>query len=159
MIRVVFLDFDGVLKKHSGPWWPEAIRHLDRIIDATGAQIVVSSTWRIGRTVNDLRLLLSAKGLNHWLFVNDKTPDLLDREGDTITNFRNGEKVTLYRARPRRHEIGAWLIAHPDVTRYAIIDDDEDAGPDHFVLTDSDVGLTRRHADTAIKILNRMDQI
>ena len=63
MRRIIFLDFDGVLNteyyqgllQFQGKQWqdehgaffdPRAVRQLKRVIDATGADIVVESSWK-----------------------------------------------------------------------------------------------------------------
>lgn len=63
MRKIIFLDFDGVLNteyyqgllQFQGKQWhdehgaffdPKAVRQLKRIIDATGADIVVESSWK-----------------------------------------------------------------------------------------------------------------
>ena len=63
MKKIIFLDFDGVLNtehyqgllQYQGKSWqdkygaffdPNAVKQLKRIIDATGADIVVESSWK-----------------------------------------------------------------------------------------------------------------
>ena len=63
MKKIIFLDFDGVLNiehyqgllQNQGKSWqdeygaifdPNAVKQLKRIIDATGADIVVESSWK-----------------------------------------------------------------------------------------------------------------
>lgn len=77
---VVFLDIDGVLndaeflnkRDASGPrigdgTWadmvnPAAVARLNRILDATGAVVVVSSSWRIARTMKQILETLRGHG-------------------------------------------------------------------------------------------------
>ena len=108
---VLFLDVDGVL--NSAKWFasqgpmsptevdPRAVRRVQRIIAKTGARIVLSSSWR-GST--ELEEKLRVAGVP----IDDVTPR--------------------HRDRSRGYEIAAWLAAHPDVSNYAILDDDADAG-------------------------------
>ena len=54
MMGVIFLDIDGVLnsKQDRFSWDIETDIHfirLKRIVEKTGAQIVLSSSWRIGK--------------------------------------------------------------------------------------------------------------
>lgn len=115
-MKVLFLDIDGVLNSHrsfiaaNNDAFPDlSIRGMKKIdhvgvgllrkmCSLTDIKIVVSSTWRMGHTVDEL-----AKAFD--LPIIDATPVL-----DTI----------------RGHEIQHWLDRHPDVTNYAIVDDDSD---------------------------------
>jgi hypothetical protein len=75
------------------------LARLIRLVDQTRAKVDLSSTWRY-----DPAGLFSAK---HWgIPFMDVTPDMPKR--------------------PRRDEILAWLKQHPKVTRFAIIDDEDD---------------------------------
>lgn len=147
-MKVIFLDIDGVLntcrthvrrKDHYIGIEQRKVLLLKQIVDATGAHIVLSSTWRSSPdSFNDARLCLWTDGL----VIFDVTPDY---------NFR----------RPRGHEIADWLEQHPEVTHYVIIDDvDEFANGrlrKHFVQTDFyGLGLTQLHCEKAIKILNEV---
>jgi len=77
--KLIFLDVDGVLnsliwmermndagKNKDGFFFEnvdvEAVARLNRIVEATGAAVVVSSTWRIGRSAKELQALLDAHG-------------------------------------------------------------------------------------------------
>jgi hypothetical protein len=107
-MKIIFSDIDGVLncKRTANPRKfpyivdPKLVDRLRRVIECTGAQVVLSSTWRY-----DPAGLFSAK---YWgiPFV-DVTPDR-PRE-------------------PRRNEILLWLGDHPAVTRYAVLDDEDDS--------------------------------
>jgi hypothetical protein len=56
--------------------------------------------------------------------------------------------------RPRRDEILAWLKKHPEVTRFAVIDDDDDELDDLPLFQPSpDAGLTRKIADVVCRYL------
>lgn len=158
---VVVLDIDGVLnterncKKQRGasrPFDPEAVCALNKILAETGAKIVVSSTWRYNRSIVELDQLLVHEGMPGGLVIG-ATPKFLDEE-DTITSWRNGEKITLFRGVPRHKEIRAWLDQHPEVDAWVVIDDDTDAEPE--ILCDSFQGLTMEAADLAIEHLRRM---
>jgi hypothetical protein len=106
-MKVIFLDIDGVLncKKTPNPRkFPYVVDkrllvRFKRLLEKTGAKVVLSSTWRY-----DPAGLFSAK---HWSipFI-DITPDMPKR--------------------PRRDEILAWLKKHPRVTRFVVIDDEDD---------------------------------
>src|SRR3954467_2488060 len=106
-MKVIFLDIDGVLncKNTSNPRKfpyvvdPRLLKRLKRLLDRTGAKVVLSSTWRY-----DPAGLFSARHAG-IPFVG-VTPDMPRR--------------------PRRDEVLAWLSGHPRVKRYVIIDDEDD---------------------------------
>jgi hypothetical protein len=108
-MKVIFLDFDGVIvtahtRYHSGDMY--CVHLLNRLIKETGAKIVVSSMWRTGRTVEELRTLLTEWGV----------------EGEVI------DKTPVDHGVIRGVEIDRWLAKHPEVTSYVILDDDSDMG-------------------------------
>jgi hypothetical protein len=105
--KIIFADIDGVLncKRTSNPRKlpyvidPPLLARFKHMVERSGADVVLSSTWRY-----DPAGLFSAK---YWgiPFV-DVIPDLPDQ--------------------PRRDEILAWLKAHGEVTRFIVIDDEDD---------------------------------
>jgi hypothetical protein len=106
-MKVIFLDIDGVLnceKTRNPRKFPyvvdkKLLARFEKLLDRTGAKVVLSSTWRC-----DPVGLLAAK---YWRvpFI-DVCPD--------------------WPRSPRRNEILAWLSDHPRVTRFAVIDDEDD---------------------------------
>jgi hypothetical protein len=106
-MKVIFLDIDGVLncEKTANPRKlpyivdRRLLGRLKRLLNFTRAKVVLSSTWRY-----DPAGLFSAR---RWgvPFIG-VTPDMPKR--------------------PRRDEIYAWLKKHPKVTRFAVIDDEDD---------------------------------
>lgn len=132
MTKILFLDVDGVLNStrtcvafggypmqldHLAAFDQVAIRLLQRLCDSAGVQIVLSSAWR-----NHCRFEDAARAFG--LPIIDKTG--------------NGPS-------PRGRQIQEWLDAHPEVERYAIVDDDADMLPEqmpHFVNTSGHDGIT-----------------
>ena len=109
--RVIFLDFDGVLAPirqwdRYGDLEPACIQVLNEIVTQGRADVVVSSTWRYGKSVAELQALLEAAGFIGS--VVDKTPT-----GALGAN--------------RGEEIAEWL-AENTVDGYVIIDDHVDVG-------------------------------
>ncbi len=131
MAPVLFLDCDGVL--NSEQYYlanrdkftefnldPKAVACIREVLAKSGAKVVLSSTWR---HFPDAVLHLEKVGIPIW----DHTP----RTGGT------GE---------RGDDIRSWLDEHPEITRFAIVDDDEDAGSQpelaaRFVRTSWESGL------------------
>jgi hypothetical protein len=141
--RVVFLDIDGVLAPirrwdRYGDLEPACIRVLNEIVAHAGADVVVSSTWRHGKTVPELQRMLEAEGFTGS--VTDKTP--------------TGGPGAL-----RGEEIAAWLAEHT-VAGFVIIDDHLDMGElrARLVLTHPAHGLRPADARRAIEILMRPNQ-
>jgi hypothetical protein len=114
------------------------IEVLNGIVARTGAEVVVSSTWRYGKTVAELQEMLDAHGFAGR--VCDKTP--VGAPGAT-----------------RGDEIAAWLSQHP-VDGYVIVDDHVDMGPlmSHLVLTHPAQGLRPADAARAVETLLRSTQ-
>ena len=138
--RVIFLDIDGVLApirrwdRYEG-LDPACIQVLNEIVEQGEADVVVSSTWRYGRGVDDLQTILEAQGFIGCVI--DKTP--VDLGGVS-----------------RGDEIAAWLAEHP-VDGYVIIDDHVDMGDlrAHLVLTNPARGLQPDDRPPAVAILMR----
>jgi hypothetical protein len=140
--RVVFLDIDGVLAPirrwdRYGELEPACIAVLNEIVASARADVVISSTWRHGRTVAELQAMLEAKGFTGR--VVDKTP--IGAPGAE-----------------RGDEIAAWLAEHA-MGGYVIIDDHVDMGElrTELVLTHPGRGLQPADAPRAIEILMRAD--
>jgi len=138
-MKVIFLDIDGVLNDAitTADLWDDSPKkeHLDclkAIVDATGAEIVLSSTWRLFlKARNDVRKALKTVNLD---FI-DCTEELEDRAT----------------------EIEEWLSRHPEVEQFVILDDECFSLvrlKDHLVQTTFERGLLPEHIEKAIKLLN-----
>lgn len=162
-MKVLFLDVDGVLNslewckaghgfgcpprkrerctKERLKWCPDMVKRLRRVIEATGAHIVVSSSWR-GYGAGAVRKWKAMFNVYGWRNapVIGETPDLC--------RMVNG----LYRSTTRGEEVAAWLKAHTHVVdRFVCVDDGDDFLPDQpLVLTDMETGLTE---DAALKCI------
>ena len=161
MRKIIFLDIDGVL---SPRWWnsdkqsdnygclfdAKAVANLAKIIEETGAEIVISSSWKnIGLV--ELQNMWRDRGLPGKLV--DITPDYMS---DEILLKEDSANVDyLYE---RGSEIQGWLLLHgDDVGRYVIIDDMDDILPEqqfHFVQTDPEVGITNDDVKKVVHLLN-----
>jgi len=160
MKSYIFLDIDGVLNGHknyqehdeaeaeaNGYSIPDDhVRHLqvnqevDLLARIAGAEVVVSSTWR---------LLYR----NHW----QDLIDLLRRRGltATIAGATPNLSISTHMAE-RGDEITAWLMKHAgEKARIVVLDDDSDMTAVKWwhVRTETSVGLGLNHALEAAKIL------
>lgn len=156
-MKVLLLDIDGVLnslndrkcKEISLVIVREKVAILKRIVDETGATLVLSSSWRkfwnrgyhqqdsVGWIINQA---LAEFGLEVW----DKIP------------------VLPYAS--RNEEIRAWLVGKSYVHAFAILDDKDMAWDKHlrkhWVHIDGfRTGLTEKDANQAIRLLNHGPRI
>lgn len=131
-VKVLFLDIDGVLNSmrtcvaygsypHSlgetNGFDQVAIRMIRGMCAEGDIKVVLSSAWRLSHDFKDV-------GKAFDLPIIDRTPSMLG---------------------PRGQEIQAWLTGHPEVERFAIVDDDSDmldVQAPFFVKTDGFEGLT-----------------
>lgn len=98
-MKIIFLDFDGVMDtahydnylnymglpekdKFGIVFDPDCVRNLGRIIDATGADIVVTSTWKDFMTYKEILEMWEYRKLPG--FVTDTTPTCSRHRGDEI---------------------------------------------------------------------------
>ena len=103
---------------------------LGNVVVATRAEVVLSSTWRLERRSYGL------------------IDDALKAKGIEI----HGKTKKIERS-SRAEEILDWLDKHPNVERYAVLDDMDDAGAgieSNFFQTDSEKGLTPEIASRII---------
>lgn len=156
--RILFVDFDGVLnnkdwfvrrhKEREADNWkfnlahpyneiddfdPENMAHLKEIVrQVSDLCVVVSSSWRRGRTLEQLRRLLIAA----------VPPDQVIGATPALES------------RLRHEEISQWLFENAKAdAKFAALDDDSfDMTPlgRNFFHVDSKAGLTRRHVQAVV---------
>ena len=169
MNKIIFLDFDGVLNtehyqgllQYHGKSWqdeygaffdPNAVKQLKRIIDATGADIIVESSWKyLGLDV--MKVLWQIRSLPGKLI--DITPSSVSDEHLLNIDLENIDTSILH---CKGMEISSWLSEQKrqDIL-YVIIDDEYvilDSQLPHFILTNPYEGITEEQANKAISILN-----
>ncbi len=160
--KFIFLDFDGVLNSESnyrklqmagmptrdefGTLFDErCVTALRDIIDATHAELVISSSWRYLLDLTELRIMWQTRGLPghiHSITPTDFFPDPFDK---------------LLRGK----EVEAWFKSNhedEDSCPYVIIDDENEFMTKqlaHFVWTNPERGLAKLDVDRAISILNQ----
>jgi hypothetical protein len=134
-VKVLFLDIDGVVNSRSTtnfkelyPIDPYMAFLVGKIQLDTGCKVVLSSSWR--HHPDGVKVVKK-----RIVDVYDVTPSLKGSRGE---------------------EVHAWLLKHPGVTQYAILDDDFDFHPDQplFKTTFQD-GLTEEIANQVIAHLNQ----
>jgi hypothetical protein len=107
---VIFLDIDGVLNRspsdarsNEHDVATELLARLKTLVTSANARVILASTWR--HETGGLR-----KAREAGIPFEDVLPDL--------------------RPHSRGMEVKAWLADHPNVERFAIIDDDDDGYED-----------------------------
>lgn len=150
---IVFLDFDGIVetiyweKDADGSWSynthkhgrnelnnKQAIGWLNELYSKVPYDIVVSSIWRIGMTIEELQNLITKSGFNPEIKVIGMTPVLYQQRG---------------------LEIQQWLDDNHFTGKYIIIDDDSDMCHLLPVLVrcDCQLGFTIYDYQKALKLL------
>ena len=153
MKPIVFLDFDGVVetiyweKDKDGSWSynihkygreelnnKQAIGWLNELYSKTPYDIVVSSTWRIGMTLEQLQTLITKSGFNPEIKVIGMTPVLYQQRG---------------------LEIQQWIDDNKFKNKFIIIDDDSDMCHLLSVLVrcDCQLGFTIYDYQKALRLL------
>lgn len=156
-MKVIFLDFDGVITtaRSKGKLDKDKMLLLKRIVDATGAKIVISSSWR-SLSLEDT--ISNITDTNDY-FVGENPficPEAVVGVTPVMRAFRNSDKKVTF-SLPRGCEINRYLDEHREIDDYVILDDDSDmllCQKDNFVQTDGIDGLTEADVERAIEILN-----
>lgn len=161
-MKVIFLDFDGVLNSQGSFVLEDRIRkdnvrrqgvkgrvpetlchvctsNLQVVLDQyPEVKVVLSTTWRTMYSMDWLKEKLASYHIDANRVI-DKTPE----------HRQTGD---------RGQEISAWLDKHPEVTHYIVIDDNDwGISPIHgqrFVKTTWESGMTFQHAVEAVDKLS-----
>ena len=143
--KIIFLDFDGPLSNpriilslgDDNEFDPVAVGALNNLCEATGVKIVCSSTRTMAgndKNFQKTRALLTSAGLD---------PCHLHEDWCCFYSMNTSRKT----------HISQWLAKHPEVTHYAIVDDERVRLPNLVRVTEMD-GLLVRHFEKLAKILD-----
>ena len=168
--KVLFLDIDGVLNtkywytqmdkttpkdKYGYAFDPNAVANLKKILDETGADIVISSSWKC-MGLSQLEEMWEERSLPGKII--GITPNSVSDELLLNADIDNMEPFHI-----RGTEIREWLRKNSKhVSHYAILDDMDNVLPeqqDHFVWIDPDIGITDGNAAQAIMTLNHLEYV
>jgi histidinol phosphatase-like enzyme len=167
-MKIIFLDIDGVLNhqewysyqqkqpKLTDENWEKgqfcywSINLLNDLIKDTGAKVVVSSSWRKGKSVECMQTLLDSVGFEGEVI--GITPCLYFSNQDYNYSV------------PRGCEIKAWIEMNKSILnekvsklKYVILDDDSDMmywQRNKFIHVNPHCGITKRDIFQAKQILN-----
>jgi hypothetical protein len=147
-MRIIFLDIDGPIINYrthyvystkflTGPVEDTEWKHPDPVISNLlfricngnpNIKLVICSSWRVNE--QDCRELFGRMGIEQFLHEDWRT--VLSTELAVQNIIYGGE---------RYHEIKEWLLNHPDVTDYRIIDDEWEFPEDKILRADTNNGL------------------
>jgi hypothetical protein len=146
-LKIIFLDIDGCLAPiprpfHQDLFKVDCVKYFESIFESVpDAKIVLSSTWRIGQSIKELRKHLGKCGLS-----------CADRIiGKTVDYTETGEFLYLTRGQ----EISTWLMDQTNIESYVIIDDDIDISPhqNRWVQPKHELGIQENDAIDCVRIL------
>ena len=173
MNKIIFLDIDGVLNSTNSLYENESLEdvlvlRLKKIVDATGAKLILSSSWRelwtavkklmdkldkydmylSGMTDNGVELsFIKEKGLK-------PTKKYLEYHG---YSYEKDSYIDV--THDRGAEIYKWLNDHPETNSFVILDDETfdiiTYFPNNFIKTNFKTGLTDEDVKKAIELLNK----
>lgn len=166
MKKIIFLDIDGVMNSEVDYLLAEArgdletakeeaheiskrcMDLLNELISNTGAEVVISSVWRYGETVESMQAMFDSKGFS------GKIIGLTPRLGHG--NLRGNEILQWIK------DNESYLGCYSDFESYVIFDDDSDMlywQRENFILIDGYTGLTYNKTYKAKYILNKYDKV
>jgi hypothetical protein len=153
-MMIIFLDIDGVVatrKSYSSyrmdrkwgvsdvPFDTVSVANLNKITDATGAKIVISSSWRAMHKLDELKQIFLNEGI---------TGEIIGITPDSKYSVSRGK------------EIHTWLNDKwSSVESFVILDDEvfdiKQLFENNMVQTSMVLGLTEDFANKAIEILQK----
>ncbi|SFT59754.1 hypothetical protein SAMN05421857_1965 [Chryseobacterium formosense] len=159
-MRITFIDIDGVLNnaeyyknkslhshhKETSHFDSNNVNALNRIVESTGAKIVISSAWKLLKTLDEIKNLFNDIGI----------------KAEIIGATESLHYKDTFELAPRGLEILKWIRDHHKsleggLENYVIIDDEDDIldiQERHFFHIDDTIGLTDQNADAIIEFLN-----
>lgn len=158
-MRIIFLDIDGVLNSMPYLLSVDAIRNdannpegaidarhvaiLNEIIRLSGAEVIISSSWRSAYSPDEIQKILELRGFIGQVI--GATP--------LLHNHYSEDGELLYRG----NEIQQWLDkTDQNIESFIIIDDDSDMEhlTHRLINTDLDSGLTAEHIPLALSLFD-----
>ena len=174
-MKIIFLDFDGVLNSerfmdeqelwdHAQPETmvdANAVKKLNEIIEATQAKVVISSSWRYFLELDKIVEILNSKGFSGEVIGRTKFPWINKPHMMHIQpKVFDTEHYRRFRAfyTNRGHEIQDWLDTNSElpIEKILILDDNNDMEHllPNLVRTTWLEGMSDVHVAKAIRHLN-----
>lgn len=160
MLKLIFLDVDGVLNHDKSRARCGCVKGIDKdkverlakIINETGAKIVLSSTWKTGLDTELNPTDKYGKYLLKYLWEYGKIK-IFDKTGDYSPWDRGTEIITWFEEH-KDFKVGTWIVIDDE-----IFDDYRRMGilPRLVKTSWYDNGLQDEHVERAIELLNKED--
>ena len=149
--KYIFLDIDGVVTSSRTGYRfdPECFARLRRIIDRTGADIVITSSWKGLNVKETTRYLTDTKDpqVGEYPFPFARRIVGVTRDWHVVDDdYTRGKEIDAF-------------LKHHSCSSYVILDDMQDFMPeqqDHFVQTKDSTGIDDKAVDDACKILSSL---
>lgn len=154
-MKIIFMDIDGVLvNKWSKsqpiarwydnsiyPFSPQAVKHVNYIIEQTGAQMILSSEWRFRYNPETIEQIFR---FNKVKQIPEKIPhNFLGefRDRDNMYELKRSKEIEVY-------------VKENKIKDFVILDDWEVyCFPERLVRTVRDEGLKEKHVPRVLEIL------
>jgi hypothetical protein len=152
-MKIIFLDIDGVFNNANDPMNAQRpftalelskeidkdrVSLLNRIIEETGAKVVISSSWRMSV---DLDMIIETFKLQGF------KGEIIDHTPIKLSYVDRGQEIN-------------WWLEDNEVDSFAVIDDINFSGfcryEDKLVLVSDDNGMTEEDANKVIDILGKL---
>jgi hypothetical protein len=156
--KVIFLDIDGVMNSAAlkrakqgdvfddQPCDPH-VSALNKIIELTGADIVLSSTWRTEMHTMGWNRYFSAIGIKGW--VRGKTPKLGTLRGTEVACWLLEQQSRYQHYHNKDDFVSEWVVLDDDG------DGEHQSVLDRWYIIDTHKGLQEKDIQPIIDILNR----
>lgn len=174
-MKYVFLDIDGVMVAKQGVWlakrsYPEttlkkeAAEALHKIVDTTGAKIVITSSWRnLWTTKKHLEAMFEAEGFEIFGYIPFGKSVDIDDVFTLLCRYNinyNTESELVKRRTDKGLLIAKYMDTVNNTDKFIIIDNRVDDLREYFdesliVGVDSPNCLREKEADIAIKVLKK----
>jgi hypothetical protein len=125
---------------------PKTIPHLNAIVERSGAKVVLSSSWRVPWTYQEVNAMLRERGFTGEIIASTPTRIAAPRPTeDDPHGFQRGYEIQAW--------LDAWTGARIEAT--VILDDSDDMAHllPYLVQTTWGEGLQAEHVDRALVLL------
>jgi len=185
MAKYLFLDIDGVLNSEQSAYFhsyflpdtsntvignykqklkeefcPIALMNLHRIVEETECKIVISSTWRLGCKLEEMKSWFVNFPLIQDAIIGSTKSIVVKDDTNVIHNTPRGLEIKIYLSENDIYLMPEWQGKKSRMyDTICILDDDNDMWPlqRFHIETEQEDGLNWFKANEAIEMLNELD--